>query len=307
MLLPLAHITATDTRLGPGLFVLGTLVGALLVGRPGGKRARRRALQLGLLALLCLPALAHDFWLVPPSTASVGELVEVEVSVGMDFPTSVHSIDPERVTITAVGPGVARAEVSMRQDEERATTVAAFTPSAPGAWLVSAVTVPNRLEMEAAKFNDYLLHDGLPHVLAGRMDRGEMDRDAAERYSKHVKALVPVGGSAEGGAAALAVLGQELEVVPLADPLAASVGDTLVVRVLFRGKPLERANLCWDHPGNGEDFTGQTWTDAEGAALDPIARPGLMTLRLVHMTRPLADDHEWESFWASYTFRVRAD
>ena len=33
---------------------------------------------------------------------------------------------------------------------------------------------------------------------------------------------------------------------------------------------------------------------------------GLMTLRLVHMTRPQAADHEWESFWASFTFRVPA-
>jgi len=181
--------------------------------------------------------------------------------------------------------------------------VASFTPTTPGVWMVSAVTVPNRLELEAAKFNDYLLHDGLAHVLAGRMDRGELDRDATERYSKYVKALVRVGEAA-GGGEARAVLGQALEVVPVDEPLAVSIGETLAVRVLFRGEPLERANLCWDHPGNGEDFSGQTWTDAEGRALVPIGAPGLMTLRLVHMTRPMTEDHEWESFWASYTFRV---
>jgi uncharacterized GH25 family protein len=170
--------------------------------------------------------------------------------------------------------------------------------------MLSAVTRPNRLDLEAAKFNDYLLHDGLPHVLAGRMDRGEMDRDATERYSKYVKCLVPIGGVADANAAQV-VLGHELEIVPLADPLAVSAGETLAVRVLFQGRPLERANLCWDHPGNGEDFTGQTWTDRGGDALIPIARSGLMTLRLVHMTRPMTDDYEWESFWASYTFQVR--
>jgi uncharacterized GH25 family protein len=256
------------------------------------------------LTVLAPGTLAHDLWLVPPAgEARVGAPVEVEVSVGMDFPTSLHSLDPQRLTMQVLGPGGARAEVALRRDEPEQRTLATFTPTAPGAWLLSGVTRPNRLESEAAKFNEYLLHDGLPHVLAGRMDRGELERDAAERYSKYVKALVAVGGAASGEAAC-AALGQELEIVPLADPLGVPVGATLAVQVLFRGAPLERANLCWDHPGNGEDFSGQTWTDSEGCALIPIAKGGPMTLRLVHMTRPMAADHEWESFWASYTFRV---
>ncbi len=296
----LVHITATDIALGLGLFVLGVFVTGLR--KPG---ALKRHLAFCVLACLALPARAHDMWLVPPGSAPAGEPVDVEVSVGMDFPASLNAIDPGRVTVTVLGPGGESAKVSLRAVEEESRTVATFTEPLPGAWLVSAVTRPNRLELDAAKFNDYLLHDGLPHVLAGRMDRGELERDATERYSKYVKTVVPVGDSSERREAALAVLGQVLEIVPLADPLATSVGDTLAVRVLFRGEPLTRANLCWDHPGNGEDFTGQTWTDAEGRALVPINKSGLMTLRLVHMTRPMTDDYEWESFWASYTFRVR--
>jgi hypothetical protein len=102
-------------------------------------------------------------------------------------------------------------------------------------------------------------------------------------------------------------LGHRVEIVLLDDPFAARVGSTLRARVLFEGRPLSRANLCWDHPGNGEDFTGQTWTDASGEALVPVGATGPMTLRLVHMTRPRASEYEWESFWASCTFRVPAD
>jgi uncharacterized GH25 family protein len=251
----------------------------------------RVAVAIGVLAI---PALAHDLWLVPPDCgARVGEPVEVVVAVGMDFPASLHALDPERFSASAVGPASARAEVALRKAEEEQRTLAAFTPTAPGAWLVAGSTRPNRLEMEAAEFNEYLLHDGLPQVLSERMERGELDRPAVERYQKHVKALVAVGGSS-AGEAFRAVLGQELEIVPLQDPLAAAVGQLLPVQVLFRGAPLEHANLCWDHPANGEDFAGQTWTDAEGRAL-------------VHMTRPRMAEHEWESFWASLTFRVRAE
>jgi hypothetical protein len=45
-------------------------------------------------------------------------------------------------------------------------------------------------------------------------------------------------------------------------------------------------------------------TDKRGEALVPVARTGLMTIRLTHMTRPKATDYEWESFWTTLTFRV---
>jgi hypothetical protein len=168
---------------------------------------------------------------------------------------------------------------------------------------VSAVSRPSRIELEAEKFNDYLLHDGLGHVFATRMDDQELDQAATERYSKYTKALVSVGESSEGGAERK-ILGQKLEILLLQNPFAIRTGDTLWAQVLFEGKPLDGANLCWDHPGNGEAFSGQTWTDGEGKALVPVARSGLMTLRLVHMTRPRTDEYEWESFWASFTFRI---
>ena len=243
-------------------------------------------------------------WLVSPQGARVGEPVEVEISVGMDFPTSLNAIDPERLTTRAIGPAGESAEVTIRAVEHESRTIATFTPTVPGTWMLASSTRPKQLDMTAAKFNNYLLHDGLAHVLAGRMHRGEMDRDASELYSKYVKCPVQVGAAGEASAAQR-VLGERLEIVPLSDPLEASVGGTLSVRVLFDGKPVERANLCWDHPGNGDDFAGQTWTDFVGKAIVPIGKTGPMMLRLVHMTRPETEQYEWESFWASYSFTVR--
>ncbi len=74
--------------------------------------------------------------------------------------------------------------------------------------------------------------------------------------------------------------------------------------VLFQGKPLVDANLGWDHPGDGERTSGTVRTNDRGQALVPIARTGLMTIRLTHMTRPKVMDYEWESFWTTLTFRI---
>ncbi|MFO0824785.1 MAG: hypothetical protein U0792_16985 [Gemmataceae bacterium] len=56
--------------------------------------------------------------------------------------------------------------------------------------------------------------------------------------------------------------------------------------------------------GGGEDPAGTARTDAKGETLIPLARPGLMTVRLTHMTCPKAKDYEWESFWTTLTFRL---
>lgn len=61
----------------------------------------------------------------------------------------------------------------------------------------------------------------------------------------------------------------------------------------------------WDLPGNGTDFAGCTWTDARGESLVPIAQVGWMTLRLVHMTRPQTQAHDYESFLGELLLRCR--
>lgn len=255
-------------------------------------------------AAVLAPLGAHDLWLVPPEgPARLHEPLVVVAASGTDFPASEHAVPLERLQGSVVGPDGAAGPLLWELAEEERCTKARFTPGAPGAWLVCAQTQPRLIELTAEEFNEYLLLDGIPGVLADRIRSGEMDRPAKERYSKYVKALVPVGGSSDGAAARWCA-GLKLEIVPRRNPLEARPGELLEVQVLFDGQPLPRAVLCWDHPGNGADFCGQTWTDAEGVAAVPVARAGLMTLRLVHMTRPRTDECEWESFWASFTFRV---
>lgn len=254
--------------------------------------------------LLAGGLLAHDFWLVPPASAAADRPVAVDVAVGMDFPHAESAPDPARLTGRAYGPGGREVVAGFRRSDEEKRTIAAFLPSAPGAWILAVQTQPSRIELDAMKFNGYLLHDGLPHVLAARLDAGEWDQPATEQYSRSVKTFVVAGETADG-ADFTRPIGQTLEIVPMSDPLALRRGQALQVQVLFRGEPLPGARVGWDLPGNGELLAGETWTGADGKCWVPVSQPGLMMLRLVHMTRPRADSHEWESFWSSLTFRVR--
>jgi uncharacterized GH25 family protein len=244
----------------------------------------------------------HDLWLIPPESAKRGEPTTIEAHSGMDFPKSEHAPDTAAfVRRIAIEPdGVERAiEAAGREDK---SGLLRFQPTKPGTHIIAVETQPKLITLEADQFNEYLVADGLPHIYRLRAKEQSLDQPGRERYSKFPKALLQIGDAQAGDSSR--VLGMTLEIVPLANPFQLKVGDTLRVRVLFRGEPLADANLGWDHPGDGEPPSGTVRTDSKGEALLPIARTGLMAIRLTHMTRPKTDDYEWESFWSTLTFRI---
>jgi hypothetical protein len=227
----------------------------------------------------------------------------VRACSGTEFPKSEHAPDPasfERRLLLLPGGDEGTIEAA---GQEGNAGLLRFLPPEPGVYAVAVETRPKLLTLEAAAFNEYLVADGLPHIYRMRAREKSLDQPGRERYRKSPKALVQIG---QGRGDPCRALGLPLEIVPLRNPFALRIGDTLPVRVLFQGKRLARANLGWDVPGNSEPPSGTVRTDDEGAALVPIARIGLMTIRLTHMTRPKAEQFEWESFWTTLTFRVPA-
>jgi uncharacterized GH25 family protein len=259
-----------------------------------------------VICLVCVLAatpalLAHDLWLIPDEKPAVGQPVTIACHVGMDFPNSETAPDPAKFKrLLLILPDGSEGELKPAGQKGKSGLLT-FTPQKPGVYIAAVETQPRLLTLQAQAFNDYLISDGMPHVYLQRAKDGTLDQPGKERYSKYVKSIVPVGN---GPGDATRVLGLTLEIVPLRDPSAVKVGETLAVRVLFLGKPLPEAPVGWQHPGDGEHARGYVRTDAKGEALVPVAKTGLMTVRLTHMTRPKTAEYEWESFWCTLTFRV---
>jgi len=254
-----------------------------------------------LLTALPPSAHGHDLWLIPEANAESGKAVLVHANSGMEFPKSEQAPDPaafqKRIWIGADG---SRHALEAAGQSEKSGLLR-FQPATTGTYIVAVETKPKLITLDAASFNEYLVADGLPHIYRLRAKEKLLDQPARERYSKYPKALIRIGS---GLGDPCRPIGLALEIVPLHDPFLLERGDTLRVRVLFRGTALEDANLGWDVPGDGEAPSGTVRTDKNGEALIPIARNDLMTIRLTHMTRATADDHEWESFWTTLTFRI---
>jgi uncharacterized GH25 family protein len=260
----------------------------------------RSSLLLAGIMFTGVPASAHDLWLIPPEAALPGKSVLIRANQGDDFPKSDKAPDVSsfgrRLVIAPDGQGTLEAA---GMDEQ--SGLLRFTPSCAGVHILAVETKPKLIALEADKFNHYLVSEGLLAMYRLRVKEKSLDQPGRERYSKSPKALVQIG---TGGGDPCRVVGMPLEIVPLKDPFALKVGDTLRVRVLFRGKPLPDAVLGVQWPDDGEDPRATFRTDARGEALLPIARTGLLTVRLTHMTRPKAETFEWESFWTTLTFRL---
>jgi hypothetical protein len=255
---------------------------------------------LGLL-LASSPARAHDLWLVPEPEAP-GPARRVLVTQGMDFGKSDGAIEVRRLERPEVwSPKGVRAELRPGRPRGQAA-VMLYDAAEPGVWVLGAETTPKKIELAAADFNHYLVADGMPHVFRERWAAKELDRSAVEQYGKSVKALLRVPGGPSAGWDR--VLGHRLELVPLDDPFGTPIGRTLRVRVLFRGAPLAGARVGWQFPSDGDEPNGHARTGADGVVHVPISRSGPMSLRLTHMTRPRAEDHEWASWWTTLSFHV---
>jgi uncharacterized GH25 family protein len=274
----------------------------------------RRAISIGVFAFALTASLAaHEFWLTSVQwSVAPGDRITLLANVGSVFPTADSFTTPDRVaSVRLVGPAtdIAVAPPYRREADSLAADIAA--PSAAGTYVGVFAIKPRTAEKSAAVFEEHLKHQGLTQVAADRVSRGETGRAARERYSRYGKTLIGVG---EGGDRSVATraLGLKMELVPLADPTALAAGSRLRVRLLLDGKPLAGALAGAIYAG--AKATPDSWpitatTDARGEVEFLLEHRGPWLVRAVTLQRREnesgPDAADWETYWASLTFRLR--
>jgi uncharacterized GH25 family protein len=251
-----------------------------------------------------LSANAHDYWLQPQRFfLSKGESTPIQLFVGDHFvseserPYSKKTVDFQLISQN-------RATDLRPAAKNGARPVAVIAPKQLGSHLLVMQRDWSHIEIEAAKFNSYLEHEGLFHVLELRRHAGQEQTAGRERYRRYLKALVQVGEKTDE--TYKRKVGHRLEILPHTNPSAANIGDRITVSVLFDGKPLRGAQTeAYNRRGDSVK-TQETKTDDQGRVQFTLDRSGLWLIRLVHMQRcEKVPGSDWESFWAAYTFQLR--
>ena len=83
-------------------------------------------------------------------------------------------------------------------------------------------------------------------------------------------------------------------------------GDTLVVRILFEGRPLGNTWVGAGSTGtHGHHYPFRQRTDADGRVMVRLDRAGAWFVRVLHMVRDAEfEDADWQSWFSTLTFGV---
>ena len=255
-----------------------------------------------------------SFFLEPNSTGMVALL-------NGDFDLSENVITRDRMLdVSVVGPGGTThppesawtdSAVFHWSPDSVDTAILEFETGGPGTYLIGVSTAARVFDLTAEEFNEYLVHDGIVDAIAQREAAGKTDDEATERYSKHVKAVVQVGGARSGEWSH--ELGYPVEFIPLRNPYELGAGDELQVRFLRAGQPVGNQLVYASYDEHhGHDAAGEhveavtTRTNADGVATIPLNGTGRWYVRTIHMVETTDEaDVDYESNWATLTFEVR--
>ncbi len=284
----------------------------LISARTTGSRFRPlpTALVVTAVAMATIaPALlAHDFWIVPDAfQVAAGARLSLRGQSGSNFPRSASATTPDRVADARV--------IGSDHDEAiRDLTVSGNSllirhrPTGAGQRVIAVALTERRSRVAPTQLKRYIAIEGAPE-LAERYEReGRYPTDSVTQVTaKFAKTMVEIG---KGGPRAFAKrAGHPLELVPLNDPFALAIGDTLRVQLLYRGTPLAGVHLRAGRAADTVATASQTSdavleTSADGIALLVVKAGGLWNIRTLYAAPRAADGATWELYFATLVFPV---
>lgn len=206
------------------------------------------------------------------------------------------------VSVISEGKRAHPLETNFTKDD--ATALLNLKSGAAGTYVVGLSTKHREIALKAADFNEYLKEDGLPDTLEQRRRTGELEKDAKERYAKHVKAIFQVGKKQTDDYKT--VLGYPVELVPQANPYKLKKGDSIEILCLKDGKPLAGQVVLAGREENGKIVAApEMRSDANGIVKLRLEGAGKWYAKFINMTRLDDPNLNYESKWTTLTFEIK--
>jgi uncharacterized GH25 family protein len=250
--------------------------------------------------LLAAPAAAHDFFLAPAKhRVASGESVAIKMFVGSEEEMDELPRSNRRIVRFDATLGQRSVPVEGKHGESPAGHIAF---DGKGVATIVYQSSHTDIELAGAKFEHYLVEEGLEDIAGERAKLGVTQSPGRESYARYAKTLVTIGDGDDGWNRKI---GLPAELVALTDPRA---GGTAQFQLLYEDKP--RANARVDifsvEPKRLHSIA-HARTDADGKVSLAIPRDGvwLVGTTLMRAAPPaLALEGDWESFWVSIQFEA---
>jgi uncharacterized GH25 family protein/formylmethanofuran dehydrogenase subunit E len=263
-----------------------------------------------LIAVIFLAAAgaapAHDSWLIADkSCLNDGENLWLSFVTGEVFPMGEVATAPQRVdAFVDIHKGVRREITGYAPKDLGLSLISQMRDG--GIHLIGCSLKPKTILMTPEKFEAYLREERAEKAVTHFKSNPTTDERVQELYTKFTKTIIEVAPADENDQGFLTPVGHRLEIVPLTNPCRWKVGEEVQVKVLLDGHPWPDLPLTLGHEGLApHEAVQETKTDALGLATIKLSKAGHGCL-LSHFIRPTdaLGRCQWESFWASLSFRV---
>lgn len=258
---------------------------------------------LVVVGLTCAIAVsAHEFWLLPKKFRyKVGEEMKIDFMVGENFTGEFWDLKRHKAeqvqVVSAYGKKSLAGDV-----KPTAGSNLSYKFAKDGTHLFSLVSNAAYIELDAAKFNEYLQEDGLENISFLRKKNNQTDQRARENYTRYAKLLVQCGATPDEVYSRK--LGLKVEIIPLSNPYKLKTGDYLECEIQFEGKPLPHQLVkIWNYVGN-RVFLQNAYTENDGRIKFPISASGPWMVSFVKMMPSQKENIDYESSWASLVFGI---
>lgn len=254
-----------------------------------------------LILLLVLPALAHEFWLEPQQYIfSRADEINIRFKVGEAFTGNNWKGNREKVNELKLYYADIIDDLSDVISDEEGDSIQ-FSIHEEGTAMVTFNNTNSFIELDAEKFNAYLLEDGLQAAIDYRKQHNETDSVGREFYQRSVKTIVQVGALKTAVYKKQTIL--PVDIIPLSHPYQLKDGDTLTVKVLFKEEPLVNSKIRVWHKLMGRVTDTSFMGNEKGEISFPVSTTGEWMVSCVQMIR-LTDDPkaQWQSYWGSLTW-----
>ena len=252
-------------------------------------------------AISSLVILGHNLWLVGKKEPTQ---IRVAANTGDNFPESDSAVKPERVAdFRLVSPDGSTPITNYRVEEN--SLVAEVSIPNDKSFCAALALHAHPITLEAVKFGGYIKEENAEESVKPYFISGNTTVPQRESYTKFAKVLLD-NGLAQPDDISDLVAGHRLEIIPQIAPSSVGSNRILPIQILFEGKPIAGLRVssgCEEL--NGGKYSAHTRTDENGLAEIEIQNAGHWFIR-THFIRPHLnkENFDWESFWASVTFRV---
>ena len=271
-------------------------------------------LFLSAFSMWHLPLSAHEFWIEPVTAPSAvgstaGHTARFSLRVGEQFSGDVVGVTRQQTA--GLRHYSAKGVIDLKTALPTTPAADFAVPlNAPGVHLIAFESEAHTINLSADTFHAYLHEEGLDFIKTRREAAGQDKLPGRERYRRFVKTLVSVPAAADADvneSIYAQKTGQQLEMLPLNNPLLLTPGDPLRVQIIFEDKPLAGALVKAWHIHSGQTVIIRATTTADGIATVNLPYSGPWMVSVVHMVPSKGIKNiDWDSLWGSLSFVVHA-